>query len=124
MLPMRRALAIILLFVLTSCALLAEVPVSNRARDVAYQAYGNHKHVLVTFNDGHKVKGTVSAADENGFTLVPGKGDPQKIAYADVRDVKKKWMGTGTKIAIGVGIGVAGLIGYSLIWFATHGPLG
>ena len=64
---------------------------------VARAGLGKDAKVEVTLRDKRKLKGYVSAASDDSFTLKDKKtGDSQMIAYADVFTVKKAHGGVKT----------------------------
>jgi hypothetical protein len=73
---------------------------------------GERARVEVKLRDETKLKGYVSAAGADSFTVTDGKtGASTVVAYADVAQVKKRGNGlsTTTKVLIG-GAAAAGLI--------------
>jgi hypothetical protein len=81
---------------------------------------GEAARVKIKLRDKTKVAGYVSAADDQGFTVVDSKtGVATTIAYAQVKSVQGHNLSTGAKIAIGVGIAAA--IIFIILWYTT-GP--
>ena len=81
---------------------------------------GEAARVKIKLSDKTKVAGYVSAAGDEGFTVIDSKtGVATTIAYAQVKSVQGHNLSTGAKIAIGVGI-AAGII-FIILWFTT-GP--
>jgi hypothetical protein len=71
---------------------------------------GEKKRVEVKMLDGTKLKGYISEAGEDSFTLVDSKTKQSTtIAYGDVAKVKNR-LSKGDKIAIGVVIGAAAAV--------------
>ncbi|MDQ5846081.1 MAG: hypothetical protein M3539_12400 [Acidobacteriota bacterium] len=63
--------------------------------------------VTVKLNDGAKLKGYISAAGEDSFTLTDSKtGQTRTLAYSDVAQVKKPG-GFSLAAKIGIGLGIA-----------------
>jgi hypothetical protein len=68
---------------------------------------GRDTRVEVKLRDKTRLKGYVSEIGNNEFVVTDVKtGASNKIAYADVKQVKGNNLSTGAKIAIGIGIGV------------------
>lgn len=81
-------------------------PVEKVKASVAKRA-GKKKRVTVKLQDGSKLKGNVSEAGEDSFTLTDTKtGQSRTLAYSEVSQVKGTGLSRGAKIGIGVGIGV------------------
>lgn len=81
---------------------------------------GQAARVKIKLRDKTKVAGYVSAADNEGFTVIDSKtGTATTIAYAQVKSVQGHNLSTGAKIAIGVGIAAA--IIFIILWYTT-GP--
>ncbi len=71
---------------------------------------GRDTSVEVKLRDKTRLKGYVSEIGENEFVVTDVKtGASNKVAYADVKQIKGNNMSTGAKIAIGVSVAV-GLI--------------
>ena len=49
-------------------------------------------------------------------------GNPTKLVYEDVREVKQKGMSKGSRIALGIGIGAAAFIAVGVIACYALGP--
>jgi hypothetical protein len=75
---------------------------------VARRGTGNKARVTVKLQDGSKVKGYISQAGEDSFSLTDSKtGQTRTLAYSDVLQVKKPGgLSIGAKIGIGLGITV------------------
>lgn len=81
---------------------------------------GEAARVKIKLRDKTKVKGYISAADDEGFIVMDSKtGTATSIAYAQVKSVQGHNLSTGAKIAIGVGIAAA--IIFIILWYTT-GP--
>ena len=81
---------------------------------------GEAARVKIKLRDKTKVAGYVSAADDEGFTVIDSKtGVATTIAYPQVKSVQGHNLSTGAKIAIGVGIAAA--IIFIILWYTT-GP--
>ena len=81
---------------------------------------GEKARAQIKLRNGQKIKGYVSNASEDNFSLTDRKsGQTTTIAYADVVDVKKPGMTKRTKIIIGVTIGVVATAAI-LAWAVTH----
>lgn len=72
---------------------------------------GNKNKVSVKLNDGTKLKGYISQAGENSFTLVDSKSAQSRtLTFAEVTEVKRAGgLSVLAKVGIGVGIGVGAL---------------
>jgi len=76
--------------------------------NVTRRGTGEKARVNVKMLNGTKMKGFISQADEDSFTLTDSKTkQTSTLAYSDVAQVKKQGLSTGAKILIGVGVGVA-----------------
>jgi hypothetical protein len=80
---------------------------------------GEAARVKVKLRDKTKLEGYISAADEEGFTVIDSTGLATTVAYPQVKSVKGNNLSTGAKIAIGVGIAAAVI--FIILWFTT-GP--
>ena len=81
---------------------------------------GEPARVKVKLRDKTKVAGYISAADDDGFTVIDSKtGMATTIAYPQVKSVQGNNLSTGAKIAIGAGIAAA--IIFIILWYTT-GP--
>jgi hypothetical protein len=81
---------------------------------------GEAARVEVKLRDKTKLKGYISAADGESFTVTDTKsGIATTVAYPQVKSVKGNNLSTGAKIAIGIGI--AATILFIILWFTT-GP--
>lgn len=79
--------------------------------DVARRGTGKKVRVTVKLQDGSKLKGYISQAEDGSFTLTDSKtGQDRTLAYRDVAQVKKQGgMSVGAKLGIGLGIAVGAL---------------
>jgi hypothetical protein len=67
---------------------------------------GHDARVEIKLRDKTRVKGFVSEIGENDFVVTDAKtGASNKVAYANVAQVKGNNLSTGAKIGIGIGIG-------------------
>ena len=81
---------------------------------------GQAARVEVKLRDKTKLKGYISAADAESFTVTDTKtGIATTVGYPQVKSVKGNNLSTGAKIAIGVGI--AATILFIILWYTT-GP--
>ena len=65
---------------------------------------GSQRRVEVKLQDGTKVKGSISAAGEETFTVTDAKtGAPRTLSYAEVAQVKKPGGGLSTRSWIIIG---------------------
>lgn len=78
---------------------------------VAQRGTGPKAKVTVKLKDNTKLKGYISDAGSDSFTLAHSKsGQVRTLAYSDVAEVKKQGgLSLAAKIGIGVGIGVGAL---------------
>ena len=123
----RRAFAIILSGVLLSAALgfqsaraqTGEDAGADGARaEVQKMGTGRDARVEVRLRDNTKVKGYVSAAGEDSFTVTHSKtGATRELAYADVMQVKKPSGGLSTRawVIIGAAAVAAVVVGVTVI---------
>lgn len=85
---------------------------SDRVKaDVAKRGTGPKAKVTVKLKDQTKLKGYISNASGDSFTLSDSKtGQTRTLAYSDVAEVKKQGgLSLAAKIGIGVGAGVGAL---------------
>ncbi len=76
--------------------------------NVTKRGTGEKVRVNVKMLNGTKMKGFISQAGDDSFTLTDSKTkQTSTLAYSDVAQVKKQGLSTGAKILIGVGVGVA-----------------
>jgi len=88
---------------------------------VARLGVGAKAKATVRLNNGTKLKGYVSQANEDDFVLRDGKTDaPTTIRYADVAKVdSNKGHSMARNVAIGVAIGVGAVVATLAIIFAS-----
>ena len=79
--------------------------------EVAKRGTGPKAKVTVKLKDKTRLKGYISNASSDSFTLSDSKtGQVRTLAYSDVAEVKKQGgMSLAAKIGIGVGAGVGAL---------------
>ena len=95
---------------------------SNKVKaNVAKRGTGPKAKVTVKLKDRTKLKGYISNASGDSFTLSDSKtGQTRTLAYSDVAEVKKQGgMSLAAKIGIGVGVGVGALALFVVIGCAT-----
>jgi hypothetical protein len=85
-------------------------------QQVLHKAQEKDKTVKVTLkkkiDNQKKFSGKVSDISDTGFAVTDQKtGKIQKVAYEDVREVHQKGLPTGVKIALGVGVPAAIVLG-------------
>lgn len=102
--------------------------VMNLKRKVFARGTGTKARVGVKLNDGTKLKGYVSEATADSFTVVrtdAQPGTPVKINYEDVREFKAhgKGLSTTSKVLIGVGIGFVITTGLLVLLFKDGGHI-
>ena len=74
---------------------------------VAKMGTGEKAKAKIKLRSGEKLKGYISSAGENDFTITDKKtGQSKTIAYSDVDEIKKPGLSQGMKIALIVGIAV------------------
>jgi small nuclear ribonucleoprotein (snRNP)-like protein len=71
---------------------------------------GGNAKVEVKLRDGSQLKGRISEADQNTFTIVDSNGGADTVAYADTTSVKKPGGGISTKTLIILGAVAAGTV--------------
>jgi hypothetical protein len=87
-------------------------PASEKVKaSVAKRGTGPKAKVTVKLKDKTRLKGYISNASGDSFTLSDSKtGQVRTLAYSDVAEVKKQGgLSLGAKIGIGVGIGLGAL---------------
>lgn len=125
----RRAFAIIVSGVLLSAALgyrpaLAQAQgathTAERARATVQKlGVGPKSRVEVKLQDGTRLKGSVSAAGEDTFTVTDSKtGAPRTLAYADVERVKRPGGGLSARtwIILGAAAVTAVIVGTEVLY--------
>jgi hypothetical protein len=81
---------------------------------------GSETRVEVKLRDKTRLKGYISEISENEFVITDVKtGAVNKVAYADVKQIKGNNMSTGAKIGIGIAIG-AGITILVLLLIMNH----
>jgi|ERR1043166_448098 hypothetical protein len=94
-----------------------ETQVEKVKADVARYNLGKRPRVTVKLQDGSKLKGNISEAKEDSFTLTDSKsGQTRTLAYADVMEVKKQG---GLSLMAKVGIGLAITLGALALLYAV-----
>jgi hypothetical protein len=85
--------------------------------EVQKRGTGEGSKVIVKLrNSNTEVKGYISKIDETSFEVKDKKtGQATTIAYADAEKVRGPGLSTGTKVAIGVGIGAILAVGIVVI---------
>jgi hypothetical protein len=88
---------------------------------VAKLGVGEKARVTVRMKDGTKIKGFITQAGTNDFSMRDrNTGDPRVILYSDVARIEdNSGHSTLRNVLIGVGIGVAGVITFIAIVFAS-----
>ena len=88
--------------------------------EVARRGTGEKSRVRIKLRGGVEVKGYISQASEDKFTIVNQEtGSPTVIAYSDVEKVRGKGgLGKGAKIGIIAGIGGGLFVTYLAVTFA------
>jgi sRNA-binding regulator protein Hfq len=88
----------------------ADARVEKVKASVAKRA-GKKSRVTVKLQDGSKLKGNITQAGEDSFTLTDAEtGQTRTLVYRDVAEVKGQGLSMSTKILIGVGIAVGVLV--------------
>lgn len=101
----------------------AQAPAPARAAEetratVQKLGVGSKTRVEVRLHDGTRLRGPISAAGEDTFTVTDaGTGQPRTLAYADVARVKKSGGGLSARswIIIGAAAAAAVIIGVTVI---------
>ena len=115
------ALAAALLSVFGTVPARAAAPKSKAEKEAAFVlklkesmarlGTGTEARVEVKLKDKTKLKGYVSAVNDEGFSVVDAKtGVATHVAYPQVQKVKGHNLSTGAKVAIGLGALVAVLV--------------
>ena len=93
--------------------------------NVTRRGTGEKARVNIKMLNGTKMKGFISQAGDDSFTLTDSKTKQTSIlAYSDVAQVKGTGLSTTSKILIGVGVGVAASVVVLAIAFRNFDPLG
>jgi hypothetical protein len=80
-------------------------------RGVLKLGTGTDARVEVKLRDKTKLKGYISEAGEDSFTVVDAKlGVATTVAYPQVKQVKGNNLSSGARIALAVGLAIASLI--------------
>ena len=124
----RRTLAMMLSGIILSAAFgfrtvraetVEEARLARQARvSVMKSGVGERARVEVKLRDDTKLKGYVSAAGADSFTVTDGKtGASTVVAYADVAQVKKQGNGfsTMTKVLIGGAVAAGVIVGWQIV---------
>ena len=121
----RRMLVIMISGILWSSAVgyrpaRAQAPEAARETRAAVQrlGVGTKTRVEVRLQDGTKLRGHITAAGEDAFTITDSKtGAPRTVAYADAARVKKSGGGLSTRtwVIIGAAAVAAVIIGVTVI---------
>ena len=88
-----------------------------RAR-VARLGTGRDARVEVRLRDNTRLKGYVSAAEEDAFTITDSKtGTSRRVAYANVTQISKQGNGLSarTKVLIGAAVAAGLLVGWQIV---------
>ena len=81
---------------------------------------GAEARIEVKLRDKRTLKGYISEAGGDGFSVVDAKtGTATRVTYSQVQKVKGNNLSTGAKIAIGLGVAVAVLV--ILLIFENYG---
>ena len=79
--------------------------------EIAKLGTGPNARVEIKLRDKTKLKGYISEAGDQSFTIVDKKtGSTTTVTYAQIKQVKGNNLSTGAAIAIGIGIGVGVII--------------
>ncbi len=78
---------------------------------------GESARVELKLRDRTRLKGYVSAASDEGFSVTDAGGSTTAVAYAQVAQVKGHNLSTGARVAIGVGVVIGVLL---LIFIIFH----
>jgi hypothetical protein len=95
--------------------------VDNLRLKVAKVGVGEKARVTVRMKDGTKIKGIITQAGTDDFSVRDGKtGDPRIILYRDVARIEdNRGHSTLRNVLIGVGIGAAAVVAFIAIVFAS-----
>ena len=88
---------------------------------VAKLGVGERARVTVRMKDGRKIKGFISQAGADDFTVRDRKtGDPTTVSYGDVIKVEdNRGHSTARNLGIGIGIGAGAFLAVLAIIFAS-----
>lgn len=118
----KKIVSLVTAFVLLHAVGAASLPARARAAqgeeraakvkaNVVRRGVGKKAGVRVELQNGEKLKGYISQAGEDSFTVTDKNGQTRTLAYSDVNEVKGRGgLSLGAKIGIGVGIAV-GVLG-------------
>jgi len=100
----------------------------DKVKAAVAKRVGKKARVTVKLQDGTKLKGSITQAGDDSFTLSDSKtGQTRTLAYTDVSEVKGQGMSTTTKILIIAGIALGVLIIIVAVGVATfdlgNGPI-
>jgi hypothetical protein len=85
-----------------------DVTINRIKANVTKRGTGEKARVNVKMRNGTKLKGFISQAGDDSFTLTDSKTkQASTLAYSDVAQVNGTGLSTASKILIGVGVGVA-----------------
>lgn len=93
-----------------------DAQLAEKARlSIARLGVGKDARVEIKLRDNTKVKGYVSLAEEDSFTIMDSKtGVSRTVAYSDVAKVSKQ--GNGFSTMTKVLIGAAAVVGAIVVW--------
>ena len=97
-------------------------PVVKIKTDVARRLRGDKTQVTVRLRNGSELKGRITQAAENMFTLKEKTGAHRDIAYEDVTKVKGNGLSKGAKFGILTAIVSGAVIIGALISFKNFDP--
>jgi hypothetical protein len=107
-----------------------EINAAQKAR-LKVETLGSNARIDVKFIDGTKLRGNVSARNQDGFTVTDSKtGASSVVRYAEVSEVKKTGSEVSAKTWIIIGSAIAGAVATWIIvkpvlcdgTAHTHGP--
>ena len=133
---LRRALAIMFSGILC-CSALGYGPARAQSQEATRSAekaraevqklgVNPQRRVEVKLQDGTKLKGSISAVEENTFTITDAQtGAPRTVAYADVARVKEPGGGFSARSLAIIGAAAAAVVIVGVVVFeATSGDCG
>lgn len=112
-------LTLVLIFVPLEPLVRAQQPTNdakqtaNVKAEIVKRGTGEKANVTVKLRNGSEVKGFVSHADDDNFTLTDKKtGKQTEIAYSDVTKVKGRGLSTWAKVGIvtAIAVGVLAIV--------------
>ena len=77
---------------------------------------GKDARVKLELRDKTKLEGYLSEADDTHFAVTDASGKTTSVEYSQVKKVRGNNLSTGAKIAIGVGISVAVVVTFILLY--------